>query len=543
MSVGLLGMDSSPRVGTSFAGYRIEAVIGHGGMSTVYRAEHPRLGSIVAVKVLDPRLGRDEAFRERFVREARMAAALNHPNVIPVHDAGYEGAELFIVMRHVAGRDLGALLREQGRLETDLAARLLAQACNGLDAAHQHGLVHGDVKPANLLLEKTGDGAGGLHLYVADFGVVANVAETGGSTGTFGYMAPEQIEGKPIDPRTDVYALGCVAYECLCGTAPFTRDGEAATLWAHMQEVPTPPTQIRPDLPSGVDQVLDRAMAKSPEDRYASCTAFSHEIGIAVSGGVPARPPIPPKPHTERRPRSRWWDALGCAVAVAVGAGLAFVATRDRGDSSATVTSRGTVTVTASSYTGGTAALKRIVRGAAVLPARCDAALPRQPHPDEVTVWCWLGRTSAAAGEVASAISITDFPPDWTDLYGAYEKSLAHYRAVDPLLRTRKPDVCGSDAANWHHEAAWRRSGAEKAITLGTGMYHSMKGWKADGRVACWTSNGGWPEIEWTLNEKHAYLLVKLDGTLATNDLRRLFALWEKYRNSLVAVSHDKAAF
>jgi tRNA A-37 threonylcarbamoyl transferase component Bud32 len=536
-------MDSSPRVGTSFAGYRIEAVIGQGGMSTVYRAEHPRLGSVVAVKVLDPRLGRDEAFRERFVREARMAAALNHPNVIPVYDAGHAGDELFIVMRHVAGRDLGALLREQGRLENDVAARLLAQACNGLDSAHQHGLVHGDVKPANLLLEKAGDGAGGLHLYVADFGVVANIAETGGSTGTFGYMAPEQIEGKPIDPRTDVYALGCVAYECLCGMAPFSRDGEAATLWAHMQEVPTPPTHIRPELPSGLDQVLARAMAKSPEDRYASCTAFSHDIGIAASGGAPARPRRPPKPHAERRPRSRLWDALGCVVAVAVGAGLAFVATRDRGDSSATVTSGGTVTVTAPTYTGGTAALRRIVSGAAVLPTGCDAASTRQVHPDDVTVWCRLGSTSAAAGQVASAISITDFPPDWTDLYDQYKRNLALYRAVDPLLRTRKSDVCGGEAANWHHEAAWRRSGGEKGITLGTGMHHGMRQWRADGRVVCWTSRAGEPEIEWTLNNKHAYLLIKVEGTLAKNDQRRLYALWAKYRNSLVAASHDKAAF
>ena len=235
-------MERGPRVGTVFAGYRIDAVLGQGGMGVVYRATHPRLGSVVAIKAMDLRLSRDESERERFLHEAHAAASLNHPNVIPIFDAGYEGDELYIVMRYVAGADLGKVLRARGRLDVPTTAHLLRQAGRGLDAAHKSGLVHRDVKPANLLLEAATNELVDAHVYVADFGLVAVAEATGASVGTAAYMAPEQIEGGPADPRTDVYALGCVTYECLCGVPPFSREADGAVLWAHMQEDPTPPS-------------------------------------------------------------------------------------------------------------------------------------------------------------------------------------------------------------------------------------------------------------------------------------------------------------
>src|SRR6476661_5116902 len=221
-------MERGPRVGTVFAGYRIDAVLGQGGMGVVYRAAHPRLGSAVAIKVMDPRLSLDESQRARFLHEAHVAASLNHPHVIPILDAGCEGDELYIVMRCVDGADLGAVLGSHGPLDVAATAAIVGQAGQGLDAAHARGLVHRDVKPANLLLEPASAEPLDAHLYVADFGLVAVAAASGVSAGTADYMAPEQIEGSAVDARTDVYALGCVAYRCLCGIPPFPREAEAA---------------------------------------------------------------------------------------------------------------------------------------------------------------------------------------------------------------------------------------------------------------------------------------------------------------------------
>ncbi len=232
-------MAATPRIGTVFAGYRIEAVRGRGGMSVVYRAENPRLGNIVALKLLSAELAEDEGFRERFVRESRTAASIPHPHIIPIYDAGDAEGVLYIAMRHVEGPDLKELAKDRGRLPPARVLRLGAQVASALDAAHALGLIHRDVKPANILLEAGADGED--HSYLADFGLTKHVDSHSGLTGsgqfigTIDYMAPEQIEGRQVDARADVYALGCVLFECLAGSPPYRRDTEVAVLWAHMR--------------------------------------------------------------------------------------------------------------------------------------------------------------------------------------------------------------------------------------------------------------------------------------------------------------------
>jgi serine/threonine protein kinase len=265
-------MTTKTLVGTSFAGYRVEAVLGRGGMSVVYLAEHPRLRNKVALKLLAPALAEDDLFRDRLVRESRLAASLNHPNVIPVYDTGEEDGALFVSMRFVAGHDLRTLIRDSGPLSVSDTAAVISQAAAALDAAHSAGLVHRDIKPANILLEQGGEPPG--HVYVADFGLTKHTdARTGatasGVVGTVDYMAPEQIEGRQVDGRADVYALGCVLFECLVGHAPFKLENDVAVLWAHIREDPPLPSDLDSSLPRAFDGIVDRALAKNPRNRSA----------------------------------------------------------------------------------------------------------------------------------------------------------------------------------------------------------------------------------------------------------------------------------
>ena len=272
-----------PLVGEEFAGYRLRSVLGRGGMSVVFQAEHPRLGSVVALKVLSPDLAADDVFRARFLQESRIAAALSHPNVIPIYDTGPSGDLLYIAMRYVAGADLRTVLRSKDRIEPAQALPLIAQAGRALDAAHRAGLVHRDVKPANFLIERGADDEPD-HVYLADFGITKNalsrsgLTETGQFVGTIDYIAPEQIQGKSVDGRADIYSLGCVLYECLTGQVPFRKDVDAAVIWAHVEELPAPPSAVRPDLPPEIDEVIARALAKDPDDRYQT----SHELITAA---------------------------------------------------------------------------------------------------------------------------------------------------------------------------------------------------------------------------------------------------------------------
>ncbi|HEY1513264.1 MAG TPA: serine/threonine-protein kinase, partial [Gaiellaceae bacterium] len=212
------------RIDTEVGGYRLVEPIGEGGTSVVYRAEHVRLGRSAALKLLSPSLGEAD-FRERFLRESRLAASLDHPSIVPVYDAGEADDVLYIAMQHIDGSDLKALLVAEGRLPVRRALRIVSQVASALDAAHARGLVHRDVKPANILVGASD------RAFLSDFGVVKELASsgrtrTGGFVGTIDYCAPEQIEGRDVDQRADVYALACVFYECIVGTSPFRRSSD-----------------------------------------------------------------------------------------------------------------------------------------------------------------------------------------------------------------------------------------------------------------------------------------------------------------------------
>jgi serine/threonine-protein kinase len=260
--------------GTDFGAYRIEGLLGRGGMSEVYRASNPRLGNTIAVKLLTRELANDEIFRERFVRESRLAASLNHPNVIPIFDAGESDGMPYIAMRYVEGSDLEQLLEREGPLSAAATASIVSQIAAALDCAHSQGLIHRDVKPANILLEGNGDAS---HVYLSDFGVAkhggsrSGLTSTGHFVGTVDYIAPEQIEGKPVSGATDVYSLGCVLYQCLTAEPPFDRDSDVAMIYAHLVEPPPLVSERRPDLPAGLDAVVSKALSKRPEDRYGTC--------------------------------------------------------------------------------------------------------------------------------------------------------------------------------------------------------------------------------------------------------------------------------
>ena len=277
-----------PLAGSRLAGYRVGELLGRGGMGEVYRADDVRLGRTVALKVLAPGLGTADGM----LRESRLAAGLDHPNVIPIFEAGDDEGRLFIAMRYVAGGDLRALLRREGKLAPARAIAIAAQVADALDAAHRRGLVHRDVKPSNVLLD---DADGREHCYLADFGLTQRAAEAdpadGHLVGTVAYVAPEQIRGDAIDGRADQYALAGLLFECLTGTAPFDGRSDVAVIFAHLEE-PAPPASGRdPSLPAAVDAVLARGMAKDPGERFASCTELVRAAGTALGvDGSAARP-------------------------------------------------------------------------------------------------------------------------------------------------------------------------------------------------------------------------------------------------------------
>jgi tRNA A-37 threonylcarbamoyl transferase component Bud32 len=308
-------MPADARTGTLLAGFRVLSLLGEGAMGAVYLAEETATARRIALKLLAPELARDERFRRRFLRETELAASLHHPHIVATLASGEEDGALYLAMAYVDGPDLRELLRHEGRLEPERAVRLVTQVAAALDAAHGAGLVHRDVKPGNILVTTTEEGE---DAYVCDFGLARHVSSVSsltserGFVGTIDYVPPEQIEGGTIDGRADVYSLGCVLYECLAGARPFDRESELSVVFAHLNEPPPRPSDLRPELPEAFDEVFATALAKFPDDRYATCGELAAAAKAALRG----------KTFTRRKLRRQ--RAVVAAVAVVVAAGAAI---------------------------------------------------------------------------------------------------------------------------------------------------------------------------------------------------------------------------
>jgi serine/threonine protein kinase/streptogramin lyase len=313
-------------VGSELLGYRIEVVLGRGGMGIVYLAEDLRLKRRVALKLLSPELAEDERFRERLLAESELAASLDHPNIVPIYQAGEADGRIFISMRYVEGDDLKRVLRK-GPLSPEYALALVSQVASALDEAHARGLVHRDVKPSNVLLAPAAGHEGADHVYLADFGLTQRLVQQELSPdqvplmGTIDYVAPEQIRGEAVDGRADVYSLGCLLFECLAGEPPFRHKSEIALLFAHLRKEPPSLIARRPDLPPQVDSVIATALAKEPEARYPTCRALVEAAREALSGRDETHRPA--RPRLRRRLAAS--GLLAAAAALAAGLSLALL--------------------------------------------------------------------------------------------------------------------------------------------------------------------------------------------------------------------------
>jgi serine/threonine-protein kinase len=375
--------------GSVFAGYRIEGVLDRGGMGVVYRATDPELDRSVALKIIAPEHTQDAVAVARFKAEARLAASLEHPNIVPIHRGGEHEGVLYLAMRLVPGTNLRDVI-DGGPLELQRTARIVFEVADALKAAHDAGLVHRDVKPANILVAGEGEYE---HAYLADFGLTkrlgsaGDLTRTGGWVGTPDYVAPEQIQGHGVDGRTDVYSLGCVVYEMLTGHVAYPKDSHMAKLWAHVTDPPPLPRRDRPDLVEAFDIVVGRATAKAPEDRYASTCELAAALRAAVTEqeakrqlaaaqvtqatppAAPAsprnevfvdRPPlpgperedaapaapagggtVPPVDDAKPRRRRRWPLAAAAAALLLVAAGIVAAVLVDGGSSGASATPSG----------------------------------------------------------------------------------------------------------------------------------------------------------------------------------------------------------
>src|SRR4051812_26059368 len=308
-----------PRIGKVIAGYRVEERVGRGGMGVVYRAEHLNLRRRAAIKIIAPDLAESEGFRERFTREARIAAALQHPNIVTVYDAGEVDGLLYLAMQYIQGNDLSAVLRKDGRLRPYRAVDVCRQVASALDAAHAMGLIHRDVKPANVLIE-------GRTAFLTDFGLTKRLDGThteltraGDVVGTIHYVAPEQIEGAQVSARSDVYSLGCLLFHCLTGQVPFARDTDVAVIYAHLSEDPPKLTALRPELPAGLDGVIEKALDKSPDRRFPSCGDLINAARAVIDAAGPLSDTSPPRTAAERESvaalNAEEREAMGSAIA------------------------------------------------------------------------------------------------------------------------------------------------------------------------------------------------------------------------------------
>jgi len=317
--------------GNVVGNYTVEAQIGRGGMGVVYRARDVRLGRQVALKLLTAEMADDVQFRERFLRESRAAASIDHPNVLPIYEAADVDGQLFIAMRYVEGEDLGDLLAREGALDLARAVDLIAQIAEALDVVHRAGLVHRDVKPSNVLISTSGARE---HVYLTDFGITKlatapTLTDSGAFLGTADYCAPEVIRGEHLDGRADVYSLGCVLFECLTGKPPFSSDSQIAAIYAHLEQEPPSLQELRPQLPLALDDVVTRALAKDPQERFqtAGDLATAAEAALGGAGSDDRRPAAATTVVERRRPggvralsgRRRWLAVAGALGVLAAG--------------------------------------------------------------------------------------------------------------------------------------------------------------------------------------------------------------------------------
>ncbi len=317
-------MDADLSDGQAFGAYHLIGLAGTGGMGVVYRAEQQPLGRIVALKVIRPEIAGSGDYQARFLREARLAAAVNHPHIVPVFDFGEHAGRLYLAMQWIDGVELRRLMDGGRPLPPERAVRIGTQVASALQAIHDAGMLHRDVKPANILVRDLG---GEDHAYLTDFGIAKLAAADGGLTGTgwmigtTGYLSPEQIRGQPPDARSDLYALGCVMFEALTGQRPFTGDNDQALLWAHASSPRPVASQACPGLGGRYDEFFARALAIDPHRRYQSGGQFGAALDAACTGRRASRtptavagpagqrrtaqhPPGPPPPETGTAPTS-----------------------------------------------------------------------------------------------------------------------------------------------------------------------------------------------------------------------------------------------
>lgn len=528
-------MSDLPRVGEEFGNYRLGPRLGRGGMSVVFQAENWRLGNVVALKILAPDLANDDNFRTRFLQESRIAAGFNHPHVVPIIDSGTYDGLLYIAMRYVAGTDLRQMIAEQGRLHPSTAVHLLSQAALALDAAHRRGLVHRDVKPANLLIERTSDDADPDHLYLADFGItkyVGGPSRFGGLTtagtimGTALYLAPEQAQELAVGGAADQYSLGCVLYECLTGRPPFEMGSGPATMIAHVEEPPPPATMFRPDLPAAVDAVFARVLAKHPGERYPACRAFmaAASDALVMPGGLPGVMPAPLPPAgfpqaardpvdrqylaTQDLPRAeplpRTWPArkrqvrryrqsrtrltaIGLAVLAALGTGgWMLVAQPFKAKAPVTYHS------TQAAASRPASELFSVLEQAAGFVPRGDLKLSACRQPSKTDVEC---RNPSAAVTTVSFVTY----PSLASLYSHYENIVAKLAGHEPFADVENKGACSGAAPEPTGESTWNHSnGGPTAYTAAQMATGTVPTDVAMGRVFCEQTSNGSEYIVWT---------------------------------------------
>jgi serine/threonine-protein kinase len=538
-------MSSDPRIGTVIGSYHIEGLLGRGGMGVVYRAEDQRPGTRgrkVALKILAPELSSDERFRQRFERESQMAASIDHPNIVPVYEAGEVEGLLYIAMRHVQGEDLRTAVQREGALPPARALSVIVQVAAALDTAHARGLVHRDVKPGNILLVGAEDPDSPPHVYLTDFGLTkrtdshSGLTVTGQFVGTIEYVAPEQIEGKEVDSRTDIYALGCVFFECLTGEPPFKADQEAALLWAHLTQDPPKASERRAGVPPALDEVVGKALAKSKEDRYATCREMVAAARGAISGQPvsptstptvsaplpPAPPPVPPAapvsqppappppfqpappgpatappvswqapppPGPPRRRNTTLWVLIIVGILAVVGAGIGvFLATTGGGDGPSPPPPNGP-TPQPLDTTGE-------------FPSEAEQALLGQIPPELQTPACT--RATPPEGALAAVDCFTDTPQLLTYTLFADQPSMQAFYDAEVSTAGVTPQT-GNCAAGEASEDSWLNPGGAES-----------------GRLLCFTDQFGSSVIVWT----HDTRLIVGESTRPTAEPIKHYNFW-----------------